>query len=90
MTSGGRLARVDVADNDDVNVKLFLSHLRYRRLNSGSEKPVMVKDLKSLTRILSQCTTKFSHVSSTTTSRTYKMNYVYLKFKIINAKRANH
>merc|ERR1719260_354521 len=28
MTSGGGLARVDVADNDNVNVGLFLSHFR--------------------------------------------------------------
>merc|ERR1719427_450417 len=28
VTSGGGLARVDVADNDNVNVSLFLSHFR--------------------------------------------------------------
>ena len=27
MTSGGRLARVDVADDDDVDVQLLLSHV---------------------------------------------------------------
>jgi hypothetical protein len=35
VTSGGRFTRIDVADDDDVNVSLFLSHFECVVLRSG-------------------------------------------------------
>merc|ERR1719402_1394057 len=37
VTSGGGLARVDVADNDNVNVGLFLSHFYFDKFSCRSE-----------------------------------------------------
>lgn len=38
VTSGGRLARVDVADDDDVDMSLFFSHFALGSVGIGREK----------------------------------------------------